>query len=142
MNTKPSTFNARQLAFKELVVGTLIYAAVLSFFDDYSSIVTATSFSTIFLAAAVLELLTWGAFLLKGSIVRHFKGHPHPSRKVIMAFGVWLVLFLSKFVFIWVVDFLFGSNIDIHGFFGILIIVACVTIAHRLADRIFVRLGD
>ena len=36
------SFSPRQLLFKELFVGTLVYAIVLGFFDDYTSIVEAT----------------------------------------------------------------------------------------------------
>ena len=142
MTTKVRKFNDKQLLFKEIVVGTLIYAAVLSFFDDYTHVVEATSFSTIFLASFVLELLTCGAFALKSSVIKRLKGREGSHYKAAMFFCVWLIMFLSKFVFIWVVDLIFGSNISIHGFFGILLIVLTVTAVHKLADVIFVKLGD
>ena len=46
-------------------------------------------------------------------------------------------MFLSKFVFVWVVDLLFGDNINMYGFFGILTAVAGVTIVHKLTDSTF-----
>ncbi|WP_207843499.1 hypothetical protein [Williamsia soli] len=58
MTSEDRPFNSKQLAFKELFVGALIYAVVLGFFNDYTSLVYATSFSTIFFAAIVLEILT------------------------------------------------------------------------------------
>jgi hypothetical protein len=63
-NSKPD-FSPAQLKFQELFVGTLIYAVVLGFFNDYTSIVYAKSFSTIFLAAVLLEALTFLTFELK-----------------------------------------------------------------------------
>lgn len=134
--------NSNQLIFKELFVGTLIYTVVLGFFNDYTSIVYAKSFSTIFFAAIVLETLTYLAFQLKGTIIAWLKGHEGAIYRVLMFFCVWLVMFLSKFVFIWAIDFTFGGNIDIHGFFGILLIVLCVTVIHTLADKIFIKLGN
>lgn len=128
--------------FKELFVGTLVYCVVLGFFNDYSSIVYARSFSTIFLASVVLELLTYLAFLLKGKIVRELKKHKGALYRFLTFFFVWLVLFLSKFVFIWVIDLVFGGYIKIYGFFGILLVVAWVTIIQKLADEIFIKLGD
>ncbi|MBP9738387.1 hypothetical protein KBD20_01735 [Candidatus Saccharibacteria bacterium] len=142
MNTPSKKFNAEQILFKELFVGTLIYAVILGFFNDYSSIVYAKSFSTIFLASIVLEVLTYLAFVLKGKIVAALKGREAAVYRVLMFFGVWLVMFLSKFVFIWVIDIIFGENLNINGFFGILILVVCVTIVHKAADKIFVHLGD
>lgn len=125
-----------------MFVGTLIYSVVLGFFNDYTNIVTARSFSTIFYAAAVLQALTYLAFMLKGSIVTWLKDRSGLAYKILMFFCVWLVMFLSKFVFIWTVDMIFGNNINIYGFFGILYIVLCVTITHKLADKVFAGLGE
>lgn len=142
MNSKKSAFNSKQLLFKELFVGTLIYAVVLGFFNDYSSIVYAKSFSTIFYAAIVLQVLTYLAFLLKSKIIAWLKDRKTLLYRMLMFFCHWLVLFLSKFVFIWAIDMIFGNNIDIYGFFGILIVVLCVTITHKLADRVFIKIGE
>lgn len=59
-----------------------------------------------------------------------------------MFFCVWLVMFLSKFVFVGALNYIFGDNVNVYGFFGILTIVICVTIVHKLADLTFIRLGD
>lgn len=142
MKPNPRLFNSKQLLFKELFVGTLIYAVVIGFLNDYTSIVDARSFLTIFYAAIVLEILTYLAFLLKGKIVSWLKDRQGWIYRIAMLFFVWLVMFLSKFVFVWVVDIIFGDNINIYGFFGILLLVLCVTIIHKLADVTFRLLGD
>lgn len=142
MKSEDSVFNSRQLLFKEVFVGTLIYAVVLGFFNDYTSIVYAKSFSTIFYAAVVLEILTYLAFLLKGKIVAWLRHKAGLIYHILMFFFVWLVMFLSKFVFIWVIDLIFGNNININGFFGILALALSVTIIHKLADKVFISLGD
>lgn len=135
-------FNKKQLVFKEFVVGTLIYAVVLGFFNDYTSIVYAKSFSYIFFASIVLEILTILAFSLKGFIANKLKDRAGFAYKVILVFNIWLIMFLSKFVFVGVIDFIFGDEININGFFGILVVVLSVTIIHRLAEFIFIKLGD
>ncbi len=142
MQIKSNSLNSNQLLFKELFVGTLIYAVVLGFFNDYTSIVEAKSFSTIFLSAIVLEFLTYGAFSLKGNIVKWLKNRNGLYYKILMFFCVWLIMFLSKFVFIWVIDVIFGNNMNINGFFGILILVLAVTIFQKLTNFIFLKLGD
>lgn len=123
-------------------MGTLIYAVVLGFFNDYTSIVEARSFSTIFLASVVLQILTSLAFLLKGKIIKWLQNRPRAIYRVLMFFCVWLVMFVSKFVFVWVIDQIFGDNMNINGFFGILLIVVTVTLIHKLANKIFILLGD
>lgn len=141
MKAKNNAFTSRQLLFQEIFIGTLIYVAVLGLINDYTSIVYAKSFSTIFFASIVLEILTYLAFKLKGQIIAWLKGRQGAVYRILMLFCVWLVMFLSKFVFIWVLDLMFGSYINIHGFFGILAIVLCVTIIHKLAYYIFKKLG-
>ena len=139
--TTHQQFTEKQLVFKELFVGTLIYAVVLGFLNDYTDVVAAKSFSTIFFSAIVLQILTLLAFRLKKSLVDWFKSRSGAGAKVGMFFSVWLVMFTSKFVFIGALDLIFGSYISINGFFGILLVVVAVTAAHKLSDYIFVKLG-
>jgi len=127
--------------FEELFVGTLIYAVVLGFFDDYTSIVEARSYSSVFLAAILLEILTWGVFAVKDAVVGHLRHRDVRGAKVLLALGVWFVMFASKFVFMWAIDLAFGDNVNISGFIGIFVVVLVVTVLHRLADWTFTRLG-
>lgn len=142
MATKKEVFNSRQLFFEEMFVGTLIYAVALGFFNDYTHIVEADSFSTIFLASFVLQVLTYYTFALKRSVISLIKDRSGALFGFLRFFSVWLIMFLSKFVFVWVVDLIFGDTINIYGFFGILAVVATVTIATKLKDLIFVKIGD
>jgi uncharacterized membrane protein YvlD (DUF360 family) len=136
------SFSPRQLLFKELFVGTLVYAIVLGFFDDYTSIVEATSFSYIFLAAIILEVLTCAAVAVKDRIVAQLRHRGTPRAFALMVVGVWFVLFASKFVFIWAIDLVLGEDVNIDGFFGILAVAVVVTLVHRSADIVFARLGE
>lgn len=142
MITNNKIFSNKQLAFKELFVGTLIYAVVLGFFNDYTNIVYAKSFSTIFLASLILEFLTYLAFMLKNFIVSKLKNRQATFYKFLMFFSIWLVMFLSKFLFVWVLDIVFGNYINVTGFFGILLVVVSVTLIHKIADLIFIKLGN
>ncbi len=138
---EPRPFTAQQLIFKELFVGTLIYTVVLGFFDDYTSIVEAQSYSYIFLAAIVLEALTFVALAAKDEVIRRLRHRDSRRATALMAFGVWFIMFVSKFVFIWAIDLIFGDAVNVTGFFGIFAIALVVTVTHRLADWVFVRLG-
>lgn len=135
-------FNNRQVLFKEIFVGTLIYAVVLGFFNDYTEVFYAKSFSTIFLVAIVMQILTYLTFALKNKVVRWLKDKDGTIYKVGMFFCVWLIMFLSKFVFLWAIDILFGSYVAVSGFFGLIAIIVSVTILAKLADFTFKKLGD
>jgi hypothetical protein len=130
-----------QLVFHELFVGTLIYVLVLGLFADYTSVVSANSFSTIVYASAILQILTYLAFVLKGEIVARLKHQQGLVFKILMVFSVWLVMFLSKFVFIAALGVVLGEYITVYGFFGILAVVVSVTAVHRLAQFVFAKLG-
>lgn len=140
MKTAQKVFSARQLLFKEMFVGTLIYVLILGLFNDYTNIVYAKSFSTIFLAAIVLQILTYRVFLLKKRIVKFWKKGEGALYRGLTIFSVWFVLFTSKFVFIWAIDGIFGNAMNINGFFGILFVALFVTVIHKLADLTFIKL--
>lgn len=142
MKAPKHTFSQRQLAFQELFIGTLIYAVVLGLLNDYTAVVEVNSFSTILFASVVLEILTYMTFALKKRIVRWLKNHQGTFFRVLTFFSVWLVMFLSKFVFVWALDLVFGAYIAINGFFGILLVVVLVTLVQRLAYLTFKRLGS
>lgn len=142
MPKKAPQFTKTQLTFQELFIGALIYVTVLGFFNDYSSIVEIKSFTSLFFAALVLETLTYLTFRLKGRIVRWLGGRSGLIYRIALIFCVWLVMFISKFVFIWALDLIFDDYVNINGFFGILILVLCVTIAQKTAYLLFRKLGS
>ncbi len=141
MNANRGTLTRDQLIFLELLVGTLIYVVVLGLFEEYTDLVSATSFSNIVLASVVLEGLTFLTFLVKDrwiAFLTQWRGELSRPQKL---FGLWLVMFFSKFVFLWAIDFIFRGDFEVSGFFAILILVACVTILAKLGNAFFVRLG-
>jgi hypothetical protein len=142
MQDKKHNLNNKQLIFEEMFVGTLIYAVVLGFFNDYTDIFYAKSFSTIFLCALVMQILTFLTFELKNRVIAWLKGREGFLYKFAMFFCVWLILFLSKFVYLWAIDLLFGSYVDISNFIGLIAIILSVTILGKLADFAFNSLGD
>lgn len=138
MQKKFQALNNRQLLFKDLFVGTLIYAVVLGFLNDYTNIVDAKSFSTIFFAAAVLETLTIFMFIIKNRVLLTLRD----KNRALIALCIWLIMFSSKFIFLWVIDAVFVGSININGFFGILAVIIATTLIHKLAEKSFIILGD
>jgi hypothetical protein len=136
-----SILTTRQLVFKELFIGTLIYVVVLGLFDDLTSIVDADRFGTILLTSVVLEVLTFLVLRAKDAIVAWLRDRPGPGYRVLLVFCLWLVMFLSKFVFLGVIDLFFSDDIYIRGFFGILAVVVSVTLLAKLSDLAFSWLG-
>lgn len=141
MEPNQRALSRNQLIFAEVLIGFLIYVLVLGLFDDYTDWISAKSFSTIVFASAVLEALTFLTFLLKDrwiGFLSDWRGGLSRWQKLL---AIWPIMFFSKFVFLWALDVVFGSDFDVSGFAAMLVIIACVTILARLANAFFVRLG-
>ena len=61
------------------------------------------------------------------------------NQKVALVLSVWAVLFVSKFVFLWILDFIFGNYLDITGFVGLFIIILVATILQKIVDYFYNR---
>ena len=132
----------KQEVFQNMFVGILLYSVVLGFFNDYTEILTTSSYSTTFMVAIVMQLLTYRTFALKDRVKRWFKARNRRFSKAGLVFGVWLILFLSKFVFLAVISFLFKEDVHISGFVGLMAIIICLTIAQKLAELAYKKLAD
>ncbi len=132
----------KQDLFREIVLGTLIYSVVLGFFNDHSSLVTSRSYGITFLVATVLEILTYLSLSLERYVTSWFKKREGKVYKYAHVFSVWVILFLSKFIFLEVLDLLFKTSIYIKGFVGILVVVLVMVVAKQLIDFTYNRLAD
>ena len=121
MQDNPSNLSWKQALFQEMVLGVLLYTVVLGFFEEYTTILNTWSYSITFMAAIVLQILTYLTFLLKKRVVKDFKGKEGKKYMAAMVLGVWLILFLSKFVFLAVLDVIFGEAVEISGFVGLIL---------------------
>lgn len=119
-----------------MVLGTLLYSVVLGFFNDYTAVLHTKSYSTTFLLAIVMQLLTFATFKLKDVAVKRLK-----YNKALMAFGVWFIMFSSKFVFLGVIAIIFQEDVQVSGFIGLLLIIAVLTLWQKGLD-IFIKKID
>lgn len=125
-----------------MVLGVLLYSVVLGFFNDYTHILHTTSYSVTFLLAVVMQILTYLTFAVKNSAQVWFQDKNSKAYKIALIFTVWLILFLSKFVFLWVISFVFRQEVHISGFVGLLLIVAILTVLQQLFEFTYRKLAD
>ncbi len=142
MPTSQPRLTSRQLLFREMVLGTLVYTVVLGFFNDYTTLFHTNSYSTTFLVAFVLQVLTYLTLLLKKRVAGRFTHKTGFWSKAGLVGSVWAVLFLSKFVFLAVIEVLFRSYVEISGFVGLMVVIVIMTVAKQGIDYIFNKLGD
>lgn len=134
MNHTKKTPLISQDLFRSMLIGTLLYSVVLGFFNDYTDILSTKSYSTTFLAAFVMQILTYLTFALKDIVKAKFKNKEGKKYKIALGLSIWLILFLSKFVFLAVIDVTFGDNVEIRGFFGLMGMIICMTLIGKLVE--------
>lgn len=132
---------SNQDVFRDMVLGILMYSVVLGFFNDYTKILSTGTYSTTFAVAIVLQILTYVTFMLKDSVVAQFSLTDKKS-KIGLIFSVWLIMFFSKFVFLWVIDIIFGEQVEISGFIGLLVIIVVLTFAQKLVEYVDKKLAE
>ena len=139
------TYSDRQRLFLLYFVGALVDLVVLGLFDQYSDKVYVESFSTMLLAAVVLQLLLKGTIAIEHWVASHFKGKAGGWWKTLRFFCAWLVLFGSKFVILEALDIAFGESVSFegvfHGIVWLIIVVVTMIIVEELVVRFYRRLA-
>ena len=134
--------NNRQRIFRDWTTGTLLYAVVMGFFNDYTDYLIIESFSTVFLAALVMQALTFFTFSFKGWVSRWYQGRTGTGTKIAHGLSIWAIMFFSKFVFLEVIDIIFGDAVEITSFVGLILIITTMVILSRLIELVDRRLAD
>ncbi|MET0863100.1 MAG: hypothetical protein ABWZ98_02085 [Nakamurella sp.] len=137
----PEDVNRKQAFFRSMLVGILLYSVVLGFFNDYTEILHTGSYSVTFAVAIVMQVLTYLTFAAKDFAVSWFRRRGGPKHKVGIVVSVWLIMFLSKFVFLAAIAVVFQGSVQVSGFVGLLVVIACMTVAQRLVEIVDQKLG-
>ena len=125
-----------------MVVGILLYSVVLGFFNDYTDILHTSSYSVTFLLAMVMQILTYLTFEVKKLAQSWFRDKDGSWYRFGLIFTIWLILFLSKFVFLWVISIVFRQTVHISGFIGLLFIVVILTLLQQLFEWVYYKFDD
>ena len=134
--------NARQRFVVELAAGTALYAIILALFDDLTDLIHTSSALVTLALAVVLYALTALTFATKGRFTAWHIARGAPGGRGLRGFGLWLILFSSKFVFLWVIETLFPRNVEVSSFLGLMAVIAAFTITDRVARLVYARLSD
>lgn len=131
----------KQQIFLKYLTWTLIDLMVLNFFAEYWDKVTITSFGVSLFIAIVLQALLKMTISLEHRISNYMKSNEKLDKKVLHIFSTWFVLFASKFVMLWVLQFLFGDTIAFagayHGVVAFIVVVIAILAVEYLVQRIY-----
>lgn len=130
------SYNRRQQLYVRYFTFILIDLVVLNLFDEYWDLVVIDSFSISLLTAVLLQVMLKLAFRIEHHIGDHITRTSGKHAKVLRPVAAWALLFVSKFLILGTIEFLFGERITFSGpLHGVLafIVVLVVMLATELA---------
>jgi hypothetical protein len=140
-----ATPSDRQRLFLRHFTGALIDLAILGLFNEYSSKVHVYDFTTLLLAAILLQALLQLTIVAEHRILHLFDGKTGAAWKGAKYFTAWLILFGSKFVILEALSFTFGDKVKFegvwHGIIWLIIVVVTMVVVEELVVRIYRRLA-
>ncbi|MGI9648075.1 MAG: hypothetical protein ACR2OI_06115 [Acidimicrobiia bacterium] len=130
-----------QRVFASFTADVLVYVVVLNLFVEHSDAIVIDSFSISILTAILLKLLLDLIVSAEHWVSDFFKRRHRPITRVLRVFSVWLILFLSKFLILEVVDLVFGEHVELGGFILVAILVIVMMVARQALESIYRALG-
>ena len=129
----------RQRLFMLFFVGALVDLVILGLFDQYSDHVYVDSFSTMVLAAIVLQILLKLTIIFEHRVLAKFKGKSGAAWTTLKFFCAWLILFGSKFVILEALTLVFGENVLFEGLWHGIVWVIAVAVTMVVVEELVVR---
>jgi hypothetical protein len=120
----------------------LIDIVVLNLFIEFVHTIVIDSFAISILTALLLKLMVDAVKGLEQRVSGYFAAKPGSGWKVARYGSVWLILFLSKFVILEAVNFVFGDHVELGSFFEIFAIIVTMLAASAALHLAFRKLGS
>lgn len=131
----------RQRLVLRYFMGVLIDVVILNLFDEYSDNIFITSFTMSLLAAILMQGLLKATIALEHYVAVYFNARRGPVMKFMRFFGAWLVLFVSKFVILEALSFVFGDKVRfegvMHGVVPLIIVVVVMVVTEEALARFY-----
>jgi len=138
---RPRTITPAQARFISWISEVLVDIVVLNLFVEYAHAIVIDSFAISILTALLLKLMVDAVKGLEQGVSAYFAAKPGAVWKVLRYAAVWLILFLSKFVILEAVNFVFGDHVELGSFIEILSIIVAMLVANAALYSAFQRLG-
>ncbi len=136
------TISSRQRTFLSWVTDVLIYIVVLNLYVEYAPGTVIDSFTISILTAVLLkgmlDLITAGKYRV-WSWTKEQESRKH---KIAGLFGVWMILFFSKFLILEGVNLVFGDHVELGGFLDVMLLVLGMMLTRLGVRTAFRRLGS
>ena len=132
----------RQMVFFSWTKDVLIYVIVLNLFVEYVEKVVIDSFTISIFTAILLKALLDVILGFEHRVAHFFEARPGKLSKFLRIMSTWVILFLSKFLILEVVDLVFGDHVELGKFVQVLSLVIALLVAREVVQRIYLALGS
>ncbi len=141
-STKQVTITRGQGIFISWTKDVLIYIIVLNLFVEYNAKIVIDSFTISIFTAILLKILLEIILRFEHMVAEFFKSRPGKLSSFLRVISTWLILFLSKFLILEVVDLVFGEHVELGKFLDVIILVIALIVAREVFQRIYISLGE
>jgi uncharacterized membrane protein YvlD (DUF360 family) len=129
-----------QLFVGWFLIDVSVNIVVLNLAAEIVSTIIIDHFSISIFVAIVLTLFLNLIQYLEHKVQYFFCVRLH--RKCLGGFFMWLTVFLSKFVILWVDEVIFGEHVQLGKFWSILILSIVLMLCEKLTRFLYIKLGD
>jgi hypothetical protein len=136
------TITRGQLVYVGWTMTLLAYITVLNLWVEFNPSVVIDSFVISIATAVVLLALLVLILGLEHRVKHWFSLREGSVYRVLGTFSTLLILFLSKFVILEVVDIIFGEHVELGHFVDVLILVLLLIVAQKVMVFAWDALGD
>ena len=120
----------------------LVFIVVLELYVQYAPTVISESFTLSVFAAVVLKVLIDAISGLERHAAAWFSRREGAAWRVLGLVTTFLILFLSKFVVLEVIDIIFGARVTLGGFVQVAALVVTMILARLAVRRVYRWLGQ
>jgi hypothetical protein len=123
-----------EMVFIGYTLAVLVDLTVINLFDEYWDLVTIDSFTISLLTAVLMQVLLKLTIATEHKIANYFKQKETKSAKILRLVTSYLILVISKFVILGIVNFVFGDKVSFTGPWHGAVAFICLIIAILIAE--------
>ena len=140
--SREMTITKQQDIFISWSKDILIYILVLNLFVEYNSKIVIDSFTISIFTAIVLKILLDIILKFEHVVGDFYKARPGKISNFLRIISTWVILFLSKFLILEVIDLIFGEHVELGKFLDVIVLVISLMVAREVFQRIYLALGE
>ena len=135
----------RQRLFLRYFTAILLDLVVLGLFAQYWDRVHVDTFTTALLAAVLLQVLLKVTLAVEHRVAGFFKAKEGAASTLLRVLSAWGILFGSKFVILYALQFAFGEAVHfsgaLHGIVALILVLVAMLVAEEAILRFYRALG-